>query len=146
MPDESVVDQMAADAAPPVEYPPGTPELVEIKHVRPRQRRADVKREFKKFQVVQEKLDGFRSAGVFDELDESAEEKPADPGLPEQRIEASAVLDEMLQTMDDVLGMCASDPAAYQRWSAEADDDLLSTVFGVWSARSQPGEASSSSS
>jgi hypothetical protein len=145
MAEESVVDQLAEDAA-PAEYPPGTPELVPIVHVRPRGRRAEVKRKFKEFQTIQQKLDDFRAAGVFDELDEPAEAKPATPQVHEARIEASALLDEMLQTMDDVMGMCASDPATYQRWAADADDELITTVFGVFSARSQPGEASSSSS
>lgn len=141
----SVVDQMAEDAV-PTEYPPGTPELIPILHVRPRSRRAEVKRQFKKFQAAQQKLDVAKAAGVFDDLDEDADDKAVSPELHAARIDASADLDEMLQLMDDVMRMCAADPDAYQRWSIEVEDDTLSAAFAVFVDRSQPGEASSSTS
>lgn len=143
---ESVVDQMADDATAAPEYPDGAPELVPIIHVRPRARRGEVKRKFKDFQGVQEKLDRARAQGLFDDLDEDADEKPADPTLHAARIEAAADVDDMLQLMDDIMRMCASDPGEYELWSATADDEVLTKTFAAFSARSQPGEASGSTS
>jgi hypothetical protein len=86
-------------------------------------------------------LDAAQAA--FVDEDEDAELTPEQEAL---RMQAWADSDDVLQLMDDFMRLCASDAAAYEKWSAEADDEELSKVFQVFIARSQPGEASSSTS
>jgi hypothetical protein len=135
----SVVDQMGEDATPvaPDEYPPGTPELKPMLSIRPRSRRAEFKRKISEINAAlaeckRIEAEGKRAKGV--EEQQSAQ------------FRLSAAMDDLYQIMDEALTLAAVDPDAYAKWSDEASDVDLNAAFTVYQRRTQPGEASSSTS
>lgn len=138
----SVVDQMADDANPP-EYPEGTPALIEYRFLYPRSKRGEFKRLLATFRRSQEKLNTAKDGGLFDEVDKD-DELTAEQ--QEARIELAADADDLFDLMDRLMRMCAADPDVYDAWTRQVEDAVLTEVFSVFMARSQPGEASSSTS
>jgi hypothetical protein len=137
----SVVDQMADDANPP-EYPEGAPALIEYRYLYPRSKRGEFKRKLATFQESQTKLNAAKEAGLFEQIEQddlTAEQQQA-------RIMLAADADDMFALMDDLMRMCAANPDGYDAWARSVDDAGLAKVFEVFMQRSQPGEASSSTS
>jgi hypothetical protein len=136
-PKSSLVDQMGEDAAAPAEYPVGAPEFRPLLDVRPRGRRAEFKRVLAQIaeqspalragQAVVEKIkaDGEREAAMF---------------------RLSADMDELFELVESALRLVAVDPAKFDAWAAQANDEDLQTTWAVYQSEGQPGEASSSSS
>lgn len=132
----SIVDEMAEEAEAPEEYPPGTPEFLVPLAIRPRSRRAEFKR---RYALV---LDKYEKMREFKDVIEAEESPP-----PPEQMRIMAELDDVLQSIDDTLRLAAVDEAKYTEWSDSLeDDDQLMQVFHVFQKRSQPGEASSSTS
>lgn len=134
-----VIAELADDAV-PVDYPEGAPTLLPILAVRPRSKRAELKRTFGEFTNIRDEINTLKSSPVMQAENSASEE------LHGERLKLWARMDDYMQKMDDVLVLAASDPDAYRAWSDEATDDELTQTFMVWAKRAQPGEASSSSS
>ena len=132
----SVVDQLAEDATPD-EYPAGAPELQPYLQIRPRSKRAEFKRKYAKFAEQQDKTQALHKA---------ANRKDDDPAAVADKMRVWADLDDLYQVMDELMELAAVDPDAYRKWADEAVDEVLVKVFQVFMKRSQPGEASSSTS
>lgn len=131
----STVDEMAEEAV-PVDYPPGTPELLSPLSLRPRSRRAEFKR---RYSSIVKKYESMKELRAIVEADQDPPEH--------EKLRISAELDDVYQAIDDVLRIVAADPQVYAVWSDELEDDnVLMTVFNVYQRRAQPGEASSSMS
>lgn len=135
-----VIAELADDAAIPVDYPDGAPALLPILAVRPRSRRAELKRAYGEFTNIRDEIAELQASPVF------KAENAGDEDLHGERLRLWARMDDYMQKMDDVLVLAAADPDAYRAWSDEAVDDELTQTFTVWAKRAQPGEASSSSS
>jgi hypothetical protein len=142
--DVSVIDQMAADAA-PAEYPEGTPELRPWLQIRPRSRRAQFKRKYAEFSKVRDDVRRFQESGLFNAPEDGAEETPERTA---EKLRMWADMDDYYQLMDELLELAALDPVAYRSWSdaPTLTDETLSQAFTVYMMRTQPGEASSSAS
>jgi hypothetical protein len=139
----NLIDELAADTAPPDDYPPGCPEMVPYLRIRPRSKRAQFKRAYAGFADAQAHMAELMAR--VNELKARAETgEEVTYGQDEMR--AWADMDDYVQRIDDLLGYAAADPEAYRAWADEADDDTLIAAFTVYAARSQPGEASSSAS
>jgi hypothetical protein len=133
----SVVDQMGEDAALPTEYPPGVPELRPLLDVRPRGRRAEFKRLLAKvaerspeLQREQQGLEGIKSVEARE--------------VASLRLWAS--MDDLFEVIEEALRLVAVDPGKFDTWVAEASDEDLQIAWAVYQQRTQPGEASSSTS
>jgi hypothetical protein len=138
-PQLDVIAELAEDAV-PVDYPDGAPALLPILAVRPRSKRADLKRAYGEFTNIRDEIAEMQSSPAF---------KPAnadDEDLHAERLRLWARMDDYMQKMDDVLVLAAADSDAYRVWSDAAADEDLTQTFTVWAKRAQPGEASSSSS
>lgn len=138
----SVVDALADDTNPP-EMPEGAPELVPYLQIRPRSRRAEFKRKYAQFAGAEKNLNALRDRLGLKPDQEGVLDEDVDP---EERLKAWADMDDYIQLMDELMEFAAVDPPAYRKWADEADDETLMGVFTVYCARSQPGEASSSTS
>jgi hypothetical protein len=138
----SVVDEMVDDANPP-DYPAGTPTLIEYRFLYPRSRRGEFKRLLAKFRGSQEKLNAAKDGGLFDDVDKDTD---LTAEQQEARIELAADADDLFDLMDRLMRMCAADPDEYDAWTRTVEDKVLTEVFTIFMARSQPGEASSSTS
>jgi hypothetical protein len=131
----STTDQMAEDAsATTVEYPDGAPEFLVPLAVRPRTRRAEFKRRYARVLEGYERADKLRKA-----LDED------NPPMSDQ-MKIMAELDDVYQGIVDMLAIAAVDPEKYQVWADEVEDAELLQAFNAYNVRTQPGEASSSTS
>jgi hypothetical protein len=137
----SDVDERVDDANPP-DYPDGTPTLIEYRFLYPRSKRGEFKRLLAKFRGSQDKLNSAKDDGLFDE--DKDDELTAEQ--QEARIELAADADDLFDLMDRLMRMCAADPDEYDAWTRKVEDTVLTEVFTVFMARSQPGEASSSTS
>jgi hypothetical protein len=138
----SVVDEMVDDANPP-DYPAGTPTLIEYRFLYPRSKRGEFKRLLAKFRRAQEKV----NSGVADGLAEDGDkDEELSAEQQEARIELAADADDLFDLMDRLMRMCAADPDEYEAWTRVVEDVVLAKTFSVFMARSQPGEASSSTS
>lgn len=134
-----VIAELAEDAA-PVDYPEGAPALLPILAVRPRSKRADLKRAYGEFTDIRDEVAELQASPAF------KVENAEDEALHAERLRLWARMDDYMQKIDDVLVLAAVDPDEYRKWSDEVDDAGLSQTFQVWAKRSQPGEASSSAS
>lgn len=137
-PKPSLVDQMGEDAAAAdAEFPEGAPEFKPPLALRPRSRRAELKRRLAEAAERFDKVNELRK-----DLGEDGDEEP--PVAVKMRV--AAEMDELYQAIDDALRVAAVDPEAYAAWSDEASDEELGQTFNAYQARSQPGEAPSSAS
>jgi hypothetical protein len=130
-------DAEAVDA--PTEYPEGVPALKSFLAIRPRSRRAEFKRKLSEFFAQQDKVQ---------KIQDDMLELQKQSGKVDQAAQMSvwADADDMYQLVDDLLRIAAVDPEEYAAWSDEVDDNDLMTTFNVYQQRTQPGEASSSTS
>jgi hypothetical protein len=131
----SITDQMGEDAqAATVEYPDGAPEFIVPLAIRPRSRRAEFKRRYAAVLERYERANKLRNA-----LDE---ENPP----PSEQMKIMAELDEVYQAVIEALEIVAVDPEQYKMWADEVEDADLMQTFTAYNVRTQPGEASSSTS
>jgi hypothetical protein len=136
----SVIDQMIEDVEAteaPQEYPVGAPEFKVLLALRPRGRRAEFKR---LLADIAEKSGQARDGQVTLKRVKDERRKERELFL------LSAYIDEALELIDKALRLVAVDEAKYDAWSAEASDEDLQTTWAVYQNRTQPGEASSSTS
>lgn len=137
--DVSVVDQMADDAAPPTEYPPGTPALKPLLAIRPRSRRAEFKRRYA--EVAEMKGETEKLQAQAEKLKQGSDARYA------TELRMWAAMDDIYDKVNAALRLAAVDIEAYDAWSDALEDDTdLMTAFNVYQSRTQPGEASSSTS
>lgn len=131
----STTDQMAEDAAAaPIDYPDGAPEFLVSLAIRPRSRRAEFKRRYAAVLEGYERADVLRKALDQDE-----------PPMSDQ-MKIMAEMDDVYQAIIETLAIAAVDPEKYEAWADEVDDDELLQTFSAYNTRTQPGEASSSTS
>ena len=138
----SVVDALADDANLP-EMPEGAPELVPYLQIRPRSRRAEFKRKYAQFAGAERDLNALRDRLGLKPDEEGVLDEDVDP---EERLKAWADMDDYMQLMDELMEYAAVNPTQYRQWADAADDETLMAVFTIYCARSQPGEAPSSTS
>jgi|SRR5688500_2014631 len=143
-PDEkpSLVDEMAEDAGQidqPTEYPKGAPALKPMLAIRPFSRRAAFKRHYAEVAEVKAELDKLEAA-LKNHKTGSNEHYAA-------QLRMWAAMDDVFEKVNAALRLAAVDPEAYDQWSdgLQDDNDLMIT-FNVYQQRTQPGEASSSTS
>lgn len=125
------LDGIAADAAPPPEYPPGCPTLLPVLAL-PRARRAD----------------------YYDRIAEVARQQhAADPvaasdpdAAMEVKASEAAGMMRLLASIEELLAVVAADESELRAWAAAAADTDVAQAFNVYMRRTQPGEASSSAS
>jgi hypothetical protein len=138
----SLVDQMADDVEQvevPAEYPPGAPGFKPLIAIRPFSRRAAFKRFYAEVAEKKGELDKAQA--------EVAKHKAGTDAHYAAQLRTWAAMDEVFEKVDGALRLAAVDPAAYDAWSDNLEDDNdLMTTFNVYQSRTQPGEASSSSS
>ena len=136
----SIVEQMADDAAPPpTDYPPGAPEFKVLLAVRPRSRRAEFKRLLAQ---ISEKSGAVRA-------EQAAMSKIKDDGAKEAAgLRMWASMDELYELIENALRMVAVDVEKFDAWAADdsTNDEILQTTWVAYQQRTQPGEASSSTS
>lgn len=140
--EESLVDALRDDAGALAEYPPDTPELVPYLELKPRSRRSRFKRKFAECTALEDTI-----KDVQKRAKSLARTTKVTPELSAMRMRLSADVDDLFQVMDEVLTIAAVDELAWRDWSDNlADDNDLARVFQLYMQRSQPGEASGSSS
>jgi hypothetical protein len=140
--EESLVDALRDDAAALTEYPPGTPELIPFMELRPRSRRARFKRKFAECTALEDTVKDVQSRAK-----KLARTTKVTPELAALRMRLSADVDDLFGLMDEVLTIAAVDETKWRMWSdGLQDENDLARVFQLYMQRSQPGEASSSSS
>lgn len=122
-PKPTAADALAEDAAPPP-WPDGAPELTAFLKLPFRQRGQFMAQ----MGPLQERIAALPSKGTK-------------AGLAE-----AAVMFDTLADIDDLLRLVAADESTYTAWVAEAGDAEFMDLFSAYFARSQPGEAPSSSS
>lgn len=132
----SVVDQLADDAV-PTEYPAGVPALKPLLAIRPRSKRAAFKRKYAEVAEASAKVKKMQA--------DAAKLKAGDAKYAAE-LRLWAEMDDLYQVVDELLRTSAVDEAAYSAWSDEVEDADLMTTFSVYQQRTQPGEASSSTS
>lgn len=133
----SVVDQMGEDAEGTPEYPAGAPEFKVLLAVRPRGRRA----EFKQL------LAQISERGAALRGEQSTMEKMKDgPAKEAASLRLWASMDELYELVEKALRIVAVDVEKFDTWVTDADDDTLQATWVAYQSRSQPGEASSSTS
>jgi hypothetical protein len=131
----SVVDQLAEDAV-PTEYPAGVPALKSMLAIKPFSRRAAFKRKYAEVAEM--------SAKVKKAQADAAKLKGDAKYTAEIRLWAE--MDELYQVVSDLLRMAALDEAVFDVWFETVEESDLMTTFNVYQQRTQPGEASSSTS
>jgi hypothetical protein len=138
----SLVDQMAEDAeavAAPTEFPKGAPELKPLLAIRPRSRRAEFKRRYAEVAEMNGEVKTLQR--------EVAKLKQGSDARYAAELRLWAQMDDLYDKVDGALRLAAVDEAAYTAWSDGLEDDTdLMTTFSVYQQRTQPGEASSSTS
>lgn len=140
--ENTLVDALREDAGVLTEYPPGTPELTPYLDLKPRSKRARFKRKFAECTALEDTVKEIQGRAK-----KLAATKKETPELGAMRIRLSADVDDLFGLMDEVLELAAVDPAAWRKWSDNLDDENdLARVFQLFMQRSQPGEASGSSS
>lgn len=137
----SVVDAMAEDAeavtAPP-EFPPGCPELKPLLAIRPRSKRAEFKRRYA--EIAEQKP-------LIDEAQKAVTKlKAGSDARYAAELRLWAEMDDFYEKVDAALRLAAIDEDAYSKWSDEVGDEELAQAFNAFQARTQPGEALSSTS
>lgn len=137
----SVVDQMAEDAeavtAPP-EFPAGAPDLKPLLAIRPRSRRAEFKRRYAEIAEQKPGMEVAQKAAA--KLKQGSDERYA------AELRLWAQMDDFYDKVDAALRLAAIDPDAYAAWSDAVSDEDLAQTFSAYQARTQPGEAPSSTS
>jgi hypothetical protein len=140
--ENSLVDALREDAGLLTEYPAGTPELTPFMELKPRSRRARFKRKFAECTALEDTVKDVQARAK-----KIAAAKKPTPELGALRLRLSADVDDLFGLMDEVLELAAVDPTAWRKWSDNLDDENdLARVFQLYMQRSQPGEASGSSS
>lgn len=129
----TTVDALQADAA-PREFPKGSPELIGYMRL-PFRKRARFFKMFSELQAQQTELE---------KLDKKR--KRVKNPSQEMMMEQATGLYELYGAMDELLEMASADPEKYRDWVESNDDDSFQELFSIYIERSQPGEASSSSS
>lgn len=139
-PEVSLVDQMGADAEQveiPTEYPAGVPAFKVLLAVRPRGRRG----EFKRLLAQISELSNTARTGQA-EMAALTNEDAKRTAM----FRVSAAIDDVLEVVEKALRLVAVDTAEFDAWAAEVSDEDLQTTWTVYQTRTQPGEASSSTS
>jgi hypothetical protein len=138
----SVVDQMGEDAEGvevPTEYPPGVPGLKPMLAIRPRSKRAEFKRRFAEVAEMRSLVE--KAQAEAGKLKQGSDDRYA------AELRLWAQMDDLFDKVNAALRIAATDEAEYDAWSdALEDDNDLMTTFSVYQSRTQPGEASSSTS
>lgn len=138
----SVVDALADDAEAveiPTEYPAGVPALKPMLAIRPRSKRAEFKRRFAEVAEMRGLVEKSRAEAV--KLKEGSDERYA------AELRMWAQMDDLYDKVNAALRIASADQDEYDTWSdALEDDNDLMTTFTVYQSRTQPGEASSSTS
>lgn len=137
----SVVDQMAEDAeavTTPPEFPPGAPELKPLLAIRPRSRRAEFKRRYAEIAEQKPLIEAAQKESA--KLKQGSDERYA------AELRLWAQMDDFYEKVDGALRLAAIDEDAYTKWSDEVGDEDLAQTFSAYQARTQPGEAPSSTS
>lgn len=126
------LDGIAADAAPPPDYPPGCPALRPVLGL-PRAARADYYEAMARVSALQSSATGLGAPG--------GQDRPMEVQLSEV-----ADMMRLLAAIEDLLAVVAVDAAALRAWALTADDAVIAAAFNAYIARTQPGEVSSSAS
>jgi hypothetical protein len=136
----TLVDAIAEDAKAadePPDYPEGAPEFYALMRVPYRQRAEAIR----KYGEVQAYLKAHPGVGQDRDEDDSdnSESSETDWVATADKFELVGLLDEFLLTV-------AVDRGAYEAWPERTDVGVFMQTWSAWQGRTQPGEASSSSS
>lgn len=132
----SITEQLADDAAvQELEYPEGVPALLVLLAL-PRRRRSAY---FRALAVVADHQ--AKSAKHKVVTDPSKDKRPVELKLAHAADQA-----DLVAAVEDLLATVAVDEETYRKWALEATDADLVKTYNVWMKKTQPGEASSSSS
>lgn len=140
-------DELAADVdAETLTYPPGTPNLVPILKL-PRMRRAAAYTALGAIAAQQRKTDlgdAAKSDPVESEDDEQQPE--TDEATKVAEIDITELGDRYLVValIEEYLAVVAEREDIFRAWAIEVDDTDLVKVFNVYTKKTQPGEAKSS--
>lgn len=140
----SGTDELAAEVAvEKLEYPPGTPVLLPLLKL-PRLRRAAAYKALGEIAAQQRRTD---PGGKPDEPDPGGDEqRPETDRAKVDEIDITELGDRYLVValLEEYLAVVAADEPMFRAWALDVDDAELVKVFNVYTRKTQPGEAASS--
>src|SRR5690349_2327328 len=136
-------DELANDVdAETLTYPPGTPNLLPILKL-PRMRRVEAYRALGKIAEQQRSTSPDDTPPPVDD-DEQRPETDEAPATPEIDITELADRYLVVALIEEYLAVVAEREDIFRAWAVSVDDTDLVKVFNVYTRKSQPGEAKSS--